>query len=207
MDTSDLSLRELKKRMTRASIADAALHLAREQGVDGITVEEIAQRAIVSPRTVSNYFVAKEQAIIAAGMPAWAAIVERFRELPADRRPLDRLAELILDAARQMSGDELARDREVLLLAAEHESLRPHLSAEYDALGEELRIAVAERLGVDAETDLYASLVASATVVVLLAAQRVWVAEADAGPERLVSLLRESFEILGVGMPTADAAS
>jgi len=204
MDTSELSLRELKKQMTREAIADAALQLAREQGVDGITIEEIAQRAIISPRTFSNYFVAKEQAVVVAGMPPWHSVIERFRALPADRRPLDHLAELILDASRQLSGDELARDREVLTMATVHESLNPHLSAEYDALGDQLRIAIAERLGVNADTDLYSRLVASATVVALLASQRVWVAEADAGPERLVSLLREAFDVLGVAPPTPE---
>ncbi|WP_344084532.1 TetR family transcriptional regulator [Nostocoides veronense] len=57
-------LRERKKRETRLAIHRAALELAVEFGLDGLTVDAIAERAGVSARTFFNYFPAKDDAIL-----------------------------------------------------------------------------------------------------------------------------------------------
>ena len=63
-------LRERKKALTRRTIADAAFTLTSENGLDSVTIDQIADRAFVSPRTVSNYFPSKEAAIIADAWPS-----------------------------------------------------------------------------------------------------------------------------------------
>ena len=55
-DGDQRGLRELKKQITREAIADAARQLALGNGLDHVTLDEIAHVAFVSPRTVSNYF-------------------------------------------------------------------------------------------------------------------------------------------------------
>ncbi|GAK04446.1 transcriptional regulator, TetR family [Geomicrobium sp. JCM 19037] len=57
------SLRERKKEATRASIADCAFQLAQKYGVDGFGIQDIANDAMISRRTFSNYFSCKEEAI------------------------------------------------------------------------------------------------------------------------------------------------
>src|SRR5262245_24268846 len=54
--TTDEGLRELKKRRTRREIVVATLELSLEGSYRATTIPLIAERAMVSPRTVSTYF-------------------------------------------------------------------------------------------------------------------------------------------------------
>lgn len=56
--------REASKRQKRFAIRVAALQLFREHGLAGVTVEQIAQMADVSPRTFFNYFATKEECVL-----------------------------------------------------------------------------------------------------------------------------------------------
>ncbi|HWM35260.1 MAG TPA: TetR/AcrR family transcriptional regulator [Pseudolysinimonas sp.] len=57
-------LRERKRVATKRAIEIAAITLVRDQGLDAVTVDEIARVADVSPRTFFNYFSSKEEAIV-----------------------------------------------------------------------------------------------------------------------------------------------
>lgn len=56
---SEESLRERSKARRRAAIEDAALQLFTERGFEHTTIDEIAEAAEVSPRTVLTYFESK----------------------------------------------------------------------------------------------------------------------------------------------------
>ncbi len=59
-----MGLRDRKRLETRRRIAGAARSLALEHDLDRTTIEQIAARADVSPRTFFNYFESKEDAVL-----------------------------------------------------------------------------------------------------------------------------------------------
>ena len=61
--TAEAGLRERKKEQTRTAISDAARELFETQGFAATTIPQIAERAQVSPRTVSYYFPVKEELV------------------------------------------------------------------------------------------------------------------------------------------------
>ncbi|HEY3470559.1 MAG TPA: TetR/AcrR family transcriptional regulator [Amycolatopsis sp.] len=112
-----LTLRERKKREARRALAQAALRLTLERGLENVRVEDIANEVGVSPRTFNNYFSSKEQAVCAIvvdrhegmreallarpeGEPLWEsvkqAVIEQYsREGEPDRAYVARIRELM----------------------------------------------------------------------------------------------------------------
>ncbi|MFE3518686.1 TetR/AcrR family transcriptional regulator [Streptomyces sp. NPDC059166] len=82
-------LRERKKRATRRGIAEAAVRLAAEHGVENVTVEAISEAAGVSPRTFFNYFPSHDDAFVLVDEEVGERVRESVRGAAADRAPLD----------------------------------------------------------------------------------------------------------------------
>jgi AcrR family transcriptional regulator len=61
--STDVGVRERKKRATRAQLEEAAFSLFARQGYEATTVDEISEAAQVSPRTFFRYFATKEDVI------------------------------------------------------------------------------------------------------------------------------------------------
>lgn len=199
MSDSGIGLREIKKQMTRESIADAALSLALEKGLEEVTIEEIAQLAFVSPRTFSNYFSCKEEAVATAGTQHNHELFDELLERPLDEAPLQSLATIMVEAVRGRSDEDLARTANKLRLSLEHPSLRAFQTAQYDAIEAGLRDAVARRSGTSLEEDLYPWLLSSVAVGALKAATALWLSS-GAGRDRLPELLTAAFERISDGL-------
>ncbi|MET0163089.1 MAG: helix-turn-helix domain-containing protein [Microbacteriaceae bacterium] len=105
MHPEPLGLRERKRRATRRAIQLAALQLVDERGADAVTVEDIAERADISPRTFFNYFGTKEGPIIGdlPSLPAEEVVAE---VLDPARGPLwDGIRDLLIAATEQSVSD------------------------------------------------------------------------------------------------------
>jgi len=105
---NDEGLRERKRRITRARIAEEAMALFAQRGFDRVSVAEIAVAAEVAEKTVYNYFPSKGELLFdeaedlltellhavstrPAGRPALAAVRSFIAGLPewaAHRRPV-----------------------------------------------------------------------------------------------------------------------
>lgn len=107
-------LRERKKARTRASIQEHAVRLFRAQGYDDTTVEQIAEAAEVSPSTVFRYFPTKEDLVTSDEYDPM--LIAAFRAQPPGLRPIPVLRGALRETFAAMSADELALQRERILL-------------------------------------------------------------------------------------------
>ncbi|SDD87742.1 TetR/AcrR family transcriptional regulator [Auraticoccus monumenti] len=203
MSDSGIGLREIKKQMTRESIADAALSLALEKGLEEVTIEEIAQLAFVSPRTFSNYFSCKEEAVATAGTQHNHELFDELAARPQDEAPLRSMATIMVEAVQGLSDEQLAKTASKLRLSLQHPSLRAFQTAQYDAIEAGLREVVATRSGTSLERDLYPWLVTSVAVGAVRAATSLWL-RSGAGRDRLPELMTAAFDRVSEGLPAPE---
>ena len=76
-------LRERKKLETRRHIADTAARLFGERGFEAVTVDEVAEAADVSKKTVFNYFPTKEDLVFDLVDERNEDLVRTIRDRPA----------------------------------------------------------------------------------------------------------------------------
>lgn len=99
------SLRQRHADRTRAAIIGAALELFDERGFAAATVDEIAARADIAPRTFFRYFPTKEAVIYHDTDQIVASIRDLLLARPLDEPPHRSLLIVCLEL-----GDELAAD-------------------------------------------------------------------------------------------------
>jgi AcrR family transcriptional regulator len=194
-----IGLRDLKKQITRTTIANAALELAVERGIEQVTLDEIARQAFVSPRTVSNYFSGKEEAIASAGRDLEDSILDDLAGRPASEPPLESLHRVTVDFVRSLTPEELEAQRQKRLLGERHPGINAYLMARYESVEEMLRPALASRIGTDNDRDNYPWIVAAAAVAAVRIAVTQWV-RSGADVDELVSTLHTSFAHLQDGL-------
>jgi AcrR family transcriptional regulator len=93
------SLRERKKRLTRAAIFDAAQRLFAERGFDDVTVAQIADAANISVKTLFSYVRSKEELVFGDGPTVLDAVVAAVRDRRVGQTPLVAAAKALLAAA------------------------------------------------------------------------------------------------------------
>jgi len=158
-----------------------------------VSLEEIAHVAFVSPRTVSNYFSCKEEAVVAAGSGDVLTIAEELAQRPVTEPPMQSLRLLLVEFARSRSGDQLRVDAQTMELTQQYGPLRPFHTVQYDKLEESLRDALAQRTSTDIDKDMSPWIVAGAAVSAYKSAMRLW-AQTGATAEALPELIQTAFD-------------
>jgi AcrR family transcriptional regulator len=192
-------LRERKKAATRQALHRAAVELVTEHGYDQVTVEAIADAAMVSRRTFSNYFSGKEEALLHGDQERMRRLVALVRARPADEGPwpalLAAVEELVADSAG-VDPDWLSRRR---ALRRHHELAAAQVTA-YATVERELATEVAARMGGDPAGDpdleLRARTTASSFLAVVRVATEHWLDHHAEEP--LVAVIRRAL----AGAPT-----
>lgn len=146
-DRPQLGLRERKKIKTRTAIRDATYALIKEQGYDATTIEQIAERAEVSPSTVFRYFPTKEDIVLTDEYDP--TLLDELRRRPADEPWTESLRHVMRLAIRagMEEGPEVVRLRSHLLVQVP--AVRSRMLESMSVTGRMLAEAVAERGGLD----------------------------------------------------------
>jgi AcrR family transcriptional regulator len=191
-------LRERKKAQTRQALTAAAIRLSVERGgPERVTIEEISEAADVSPRTFFNYFSSKEEAILGVDPERRAQLRAELELRPKDETPVEALR-----AALHAGSDDFEDNGELwaqrLQLVRDHPALSSGYVASFADFERGLVEAMAARLGMDPDTDLYPALVVSAALTVMRVTVKNWQATTD-GPD-LATLLDEAFDQLADGL-------
>jgi AcrR family transcriptional regulator len=200
-------LRERKKQQTRAALSWAALRLAVERGLAGVTVEDIAAEVGVSPRTFNNYFTSKSDAIVWRHVERSARLADELRTRPASEplwTALTAAATALFERA-EPGGDPTGEPRPIaewragVRLLVEHPELRGEFVKAAATAERELAAAVAERTGTDAGLHMYPRLVAAAVGAAVQVATEQWL-QVDP-PGALASLIDEALRQFAAGLP------
>jgi AcrR family transcriptional regulator len=89
------SVRERRRARTRDDIEAVALALFLDQGYEATTVEEIAEAALISPRTFFRYFASKDDLLLARGRDEMTIAGRSLAERPPGEPVMDSLRELL----------------------------------------------------------------------------------------------------------------
>jgi AcrR family transcriptional regulator len=147
-DAPQLGLRERKKIKTRTAIRDATYALIEEQGYDATTVEQIAERAEVSPSTVFRYFPTKEDIVLTDEYDS--VMLEELRARPADEPWMESVRQILHRALDLSDVDfEVTRLRAHLMIQVP--AVRARMMESMSVTGRLLADAIAERTGRDAD--------------------------------------------------------
>jgi AcrR family transcriptional regulator len=189
-------LRERKKAETRTAIRRAVLLLALQQGIEQVTVEQIAAEANVSVRTFHNYYGSKTEALTEAWRDELEIHVDALRERPPGEPILTSLEHVLSEIVARFDDRPGGEAAPVGLLRSGVAILWQRSAL----LNEAVRIitdVVAERTGTDAERDIYPHLVTEAGISVLTTILQVAPAAPAAERERM---LHHAFALLRSGL-------
>ncbi|WP_055611762.1 TetR/AcrR family transcriptional regulator [Streptomyces phaeochromogenes] len=193
MDTASRpGLRELKKQRTRDALVRAALELFTTQGYERTTVDEIVEAVDVSQRTFFRYFAGKEDAAFAVQEMAESHFVEAVRGRPAHEAPLEALRRAVM-ASWDTIGEAIEaviplelHMRAFQLIESTPALLAAHLRRQ-EGLEEELARVIAEREGLDVDTDPRPRVAMAVFGGVMRLTGRLW----GAGEDFSVAAMRE----------------
>jgi AcrR family transcriptional regulator len=71
-----LSLRDIKRSLTEQTIVEKSMDLFKQHGFAQVSIKQIAKAAVVSEKTIFNYFPYKELIVLAGAQPGLGALMD-----------------------------------------------------------------------------------------------------------------------------------
>jgi AcrR family transcriptional regulator len=199
---TSVGLRQRHTERTRAAIVAAALELFAERGFQATTVDEIAERAEVAPRTFFRYFPTKEAVLFADARAQREGLVARLAARPVDEHPF-----LSLTAAVGELADQAARQGESVRLrsriAAENPAVWAYERTVLEAdMADALASFVAGRLGDTGPSDPRPRVWGALVMTTFRIAFQLWRDGGQVGPlrpevDRALAAAAEALAVLG----------
>ncbi|WP_442812269.1 TetR/AcrR family transcriptional regulator [Streptomyces sp. NBC_01788] len=198
-DRPPMGLRERKKIKTRQAIRTATYALIEEQGYDATTIEQIADRAEVSPSTVFRYFPAKEDIVLTDEYDE--IMLEELRARPVDEPWMDSLRHVMHRALALGMSDEPEVSRLRARLGVEVPAVRARMLESMSAAGLLIRQAIAARTGLDQDS-LEVRVFAMSLMGGLMEVSLYWAENGCEG--ELSDLMDQAMDVLEHGLPTGN---
>ena len=166
-------LRQRKKDSSRRAIEDAAWELFAERGYDETSINDIAERANVAPRTFFRYFPTKEAVMYPQFEEVLQAVRDEFRRRPADEPVITSLFESFEQLSGSLEGEaSRARQRREMMKRPGHHP--PGTEYFRTRLGEVTAELVLEREGESDEGRMRARLAGGVVTVLMDTAHNCW---------------------------------
>ncbi|MDO0915287.1 TetR family transcriptional regulator [Streptomyces sp. DT2A-34] len=199
------TLRERKKQRTRDALLRTALELFITQGYERTTVDDIADAVDVSQRTFFRYFAGKEEAALALEGMTVAHFLEAVRERPPHEAPMEALRQAVLEGWDTLN-DVIEAVVPVELYLRMHKViestpalLATHLRRSVEA-EEAIALILAEREGVDLDTDPRPRLAVAVFGGVMRLTERQWSTGGDFSLDAMRTLTISYLEQVGPGL-------
>lgn len=186
-------LRERKKKRTRDALLHTALELFTTQGYDRTTVDEIVDAVEVSQRTFFRYFTNKEAAAFAVQETVELNFLAELRRRPAAESPFEAMRRAALnawDSIADAPGGNITvslQMRTYRMIESTPALLAAHMRRSID-LEHQITLLVAEREGLDPDTDPRPRVAVAAFSGVMRLTGQLWGQRQDASVEALRDL-------------------
>jgi AcrR family transcriptional regulator len=192
------SLRERHAERTRDAIVAAAYGLFAAKGYAETTIDEIAEKADIAPRTFFRYFPTKEAVLFDGADEKCDAAVAELRARPADETPYESLLAVLRSSASELNSDD-KREHMLAKFAAENDRLFEHHRAVVMCRFEEAVAAVLKERAGDGADDLAIEAAVASVLAIFGTAVRSWLragASDDFGPvlERCLAATQSAFQ-------------
>jgi AcrR family transcriptional regulator len=191
--TSKPGLRERKQERVRQDVMDAGLRLFVQQGFDATTVDQIADAAEISRRTLFRYFETKGDILMAAMRGMSDFLETSLRARPAQEAPLLSLLEIFIALSQQLATSGV--DAYSLAYMIDRDpSLRQYSLQKHAEWEDRIADVLLERLPVESHLEVRARLLARIGVGSFRTALDQWLANEGRG--HLKTHLVETFALL-----------
>jgi AcrR family transcriptional regulator len=191
-------LRARKKTATRLALHEAALRLVAERGLDRVSIDDIAGRADVSPRTFFNYFATKDDAVVGLDPAGPAEQAAAFAARPASETAVEAMRAIALEQATRMAEDPQLWPLRLQVVEA-HPVLVGKLAAAFGESDRVLAAAIAERTGTRLDDDVLPMLLACVAGAAMRTSLHRWFASDFT--VSLPGLVGEAWDCVAAGLP------
>jgi AcrR family transcriptional regulator len=195
---SSTSRRAVRKAETQTALRDAALELYAEYGYDGVTTEDIAERAGVSARTFFRYYPTKESVLLGGQLDWYRWFAEVYPRQPVGMTDIEAVCRTFVELA-----PDIMQRRERLLAyeraVASSPTLRGHVQDYQSVDRENIAKVIATRRGLD-EPDESCRLLASVGLCAFRAALDSWLADRQTADFRRA--VTDHFRVLETALAT-----
>ena len=172
-------LRERKRAETHARIQAEAIRLFLERGFETTTLDDIAEAAGVSRRSLFHYFESKEEIVFSSRTDFPRIIAEAISRRPPGEPLLDMVENALIDTATRYGSTQT---RELSRMIRDTPALSAGEQAKYEHVERALAKALADRKDLP-EIDTACRVTAATAIGILKLAVEAWLAGNNSGPE------------------------